>query len=416
MAPPACCGRRGSATTARPAVSSETGNPFHGEYLRASMSIEPAERREALPKKKAAREWLQSMMLIRRFEERAGEMYAKAKIGGFLHLAIGEEATIIGSVRAMKDTDYLISTYRSHGHALARGTSPNAVMAELFGREDGCSRGRGGSMHMFDLERRFMGGYGIVGGNLPIGAGHALASDYMGTDDVTLCVFGDGASNQGTFGETANLAALWRLPIVFMVTNNQFGMGTALERHSAVTDLMRRGEGFGVPGVRCDGMDVVETYETVAEALRTAREERRPTLVDAITYRFRGHSMADPAEYRTKEQGEEWRQRDPIEVFAERLVEDGVIEEDQREQLDREATEEVDRAVEFADASPFPSPESLYDDVYVLGDQLSGWYAIDERSPGVHKGEDERGMAAEDVHDLERYRKAAARADSADEA
>jgi pyruvate dehydrogenase E1 component alpha subunit len=369
-----------------------------------------------LPEPDVAREWLRTMMLIRRFEERAGEMYAKAKIGGFLHLAIGEEATIVGGCRALRDEDYLISTYRSHGQALVRGTPAGAVMAELFGREGGCCRGRGGSMHMFDLERRFMGGYGIVGGNLPLGAGMALACDYRGTDEVTLCVFGDGALNQGTFGETANLAALWRLPIVFMVTNNQFGMGTALERHSAVTDLMRRGEGYGVPGVRCDGMDVVDTYETVAEALRTVREERRPTLVEAVTYRFRGHSMADPEEYRTKEQVDEWRRRDPIEVFGSRLVEAGVIDDDQREEFDREVIEEVDRAVEFADASPFPSPESLYDDVYVLGDQLSGWYAIDERSPGVHKGEDERGMAAEDVHDLERYRQAVARAERADAA
>jgi pyruvate dehydrogenase E1 component alpha subunit len=360
------------------------------------MSIEPAERREALPRKKAAREWLQSMMLIRRFEERAGEMYAKAKVGGFLHLAIGEEATIIGSVRALKDTDYLISTYRSHGHALARGTPPNAVMAELFGREDGCSRGRGGSMHMFDLERRFMGGYGIVGGNLPIGAGHALASDYMGTDDVTLCVFGDGASNQGTFGETMNLAALWRLPIVFMVTNNQFGMGTALERHSAVLDLERKAEGYGIPGSKCDGMDVVDTHRVIAEAIERARSERQPVLVEAVTYRFRGHSMADPEEYRTKEQVEEWRKRDPINVFGRRLVDEGVIDEGDDERMDEEVIGVVDEAVAFADRSPFPPPESLYDNIYVLGDQLRGWYSIDERSAGVHKGEDERDMAEEE--------------------
>src|SRR5215208_8074413 len=220
---------------------------------------ERAAQRE-LPDRDAAREWLESMMLIRRFEERAGEMYAKAKVGGFLHLAIGEEATIVGAVRAMCDQDYLISTYRSHGHALARGSNPDQVMAELFGRESGVSKGRGGSMHMFDLENRFMGGYGIVGGNLPLAAGMALASDYHELDEVTVCVFGDGAANQGTFGETLNLAALWKLPVVFMVTNNQFGMGTAIERHSAVTDLHRRGDGFGVPGLRCDGMDVVETY------------------------------------------------------------------------------------------------------------------------------------------------------------
>src|SRR5512144_1636634 len=276
-----------------------------------------------LPEPSVAKEWLQTMILIRRFEERAGEMYAKAKVGGFLHLAIGEEATIVGSTRALRDQDYLISTYRSHGHTLARGSHPNYVMAELFGRIDGLCHGRGGSMHMFDLENRFMGGYGIVGGNLPIAAGFAMASDYLGRDEVTLCQFGDGASNQGTFGETLNLAALWKLPVVFMVTNNRFGMGTALERHSAVTDLHKRGEGFGVPGMRCDGMDVADTYAVTGEALRLAREERRPVLVEALTYRFRGHSMADPEEYRTKEQVEEWRRRDPIVTFGERMVAEG---------------------------------------------------------------------------------------------
>jgi pyruvate dehydrogenase E1 component alpha subunit len=354
---------------------------------------ETAPPREELPKKKAAREWLEAMMLIRRFEERAGEMYAKAKVGGFLHLAIGEEATIIGSVRALRDTDYLISTYRSHGHALARGTEPNTVMAELFGKEGGTSRGRGGSMHMFDYERRFMGGYGIVGGNLPIGAGHALASDYRGTDDVTLCVFGDGASNQGTFGETMNLAALWKLPIVFMVTNNQFGMGTSLERHSAVTDLNRKAEGYGVPGTRCDGMDVVDTYHAISAALKRAREDRQPVIVEAVTYRFRGHSMADPEEYRTKEQVEEWRKRDPIAVFAQRLIDEGILTEEARDRLDTDVIATVDEAVAFADRSPFPVPESLYDDIYVLGDQVRGWYSVDERSAGVHRGEDERELA-----------------------
>src|SRR5437764_14638104 len=220
-----------------------------------------------LPAPVLAREWLQTMMLIRRFEEGAGEMYARAKVGGFLHLSIGEEATIVGSARARREGDYLVSTYRCHGHALVRGTPPENVMAELFGRVDGCSHGRGGSMHMFDLSRRFMGGYGIVGGNLPIAAGIGLASDYRGTDEITLCTFGDGAVNQGTFGETLNLAALWKLPVVFMVTNNQFGMGTALERHTAQTDLHRRGDGYGVPGMRCDGMDVVDTHAVVCEAI-----------------------------------------------------------------------------------------------------------------------------------------------------
>jgi pyruvate dehydrogenase E1 component alpha subunit len=356
-----------------------------------------------LPPADAARDWLATMMLIRRFEERAGEMYAKAKVGGFLHLAIGEEATIVGAARALREDDYLISTYRSHGHALARGTSPDAVMAELFGRATGCSRGRGGSMHMFDLERRFMGGYGIVGGNLPIAAGFALSADLRGTEEATLCVFGDGASNQGTFGETMNLAALWKLPVVFMVTNNQFGMGTSLERHSAVTDLQRKGEGYGVPGTRCDGMDVLDTYRAISEALVRARDERQPVLVEAMTYRFRGHSMADPEEYRTKEQVAQWRERDPIELFAARLVADGVLDADAVRAMDEAAVARVDEAVAFADGSPFPAPESLYDDVYVLGDQVRGWYSIDERTPGVHRGEHERAMDPADVPAREEY-------------
>jgi pyruvate dehydrogenase E1 component alpha subunit len=363
------------------------------------MATTPAARRRRsesdsgaapLPEPHAAREWLATMQLIRRFEERAGELYAKAKIGGFLHLAIGEEATIVGAARALRERDYLISTYRSHGHAIARGTSPDKVMAELFGKEGGCSRGRGGSMHMFDLERRFMGGYGIVGGNLPIAAGFGLSAELLGTDDATLCMFGDGASNQGTFGETMNLAALWRLPVVFMVTNNQFGMGTALERHSAVTDLQRKGEGFGVPGVECDGMDVADVHRVVGEALRRARDERQPVLVEAVTYRFRGHSMADPEEYRTREQVAEWRRRDPIGLWATRLMEEGVLDEAAVQASDEAAVQRVDEAVAFADASPFPAPESLYDDVYVLGDQVRGWYSVDERTPDVHRGEDER--------------------------
>ena len=331
----------------------------------------------SLPEPERAREWLATMTLIRRFEERAGESYARAKIGGFLHLSIGEEATIVGSARALRDSDYLISTYRSHGHALVRGTPPEKVMAELFGRADGCSGGRGGSMHMFDLSHRFMGGYGIVGGNLPIAAGIALASDYNETEDVTLCVFGDGASNQGTFGETLNIAALWRLPVVFMVTNNQFGMGTALRRHSAVTDLQRKGESLGVPGMRCDGMDVLDTHAVVAEAVRRVREERRPVLVEAVTYRFRGHSMADPEQYRTKEEVAHWRERDPIPAFAELLVREGAIEDEGPARLDEEAIARVDAAVEFAEASPYPGPETLYDDVYVLDQEVRGWYSVD---------------------------------------
>jgi pyruvate dehydrogenase E1 component alpha subunit len=351
----------------------------------------------SLPPAEQAREWLERMTLIRRFEERAGEMYARAKVGGFLHLSIGEEATIVGAARALKDTDYLISTYRSHGHALVRGTPADNVMAELFGKVDGCCHGRGGSMHMFDLSRRFMGGYGIVGGNLPIAAGIGLASDYSGHDEVTLCTFGDGASNQGTFGETLNLAALWKLPVVFMVTNNQFGMGTSLKRHSAVTDLQRKGESLGVPGMRCDGMDVLDTHRVVSEAVEQVRETHRPVLIEAITYRFRGHSMADPERYRSREEVAAWRERDPLPVFGSQLKEAGIVTDEQIAEIDSEAMATVDAAVEFAEASPFPEPESLYDDIYVLGDTSRGWYSVettDERAAGP--ADDEQGEARND--------------------
>ena len=344
---------------------------------------ERAAQRE-LPERDASREWLESMMLIRRFEERAGEMYAKAKVGGFLHLAIGEEATIVGAVRAMRDEDYLISTYRSHGHALSRGADPNKVMAELFGRESGVSHGRGGSMHMFDLENRFMGGYGIVGGNLPLAAGMALSSDYRGTEEVTLCVFGDGASNQGTFGETLNLAALWRLPVVFMVTNNQFGMGTAIERHSAVTDLHRRGEGFGVPGMRCDGMDVLDTHAVIGEALRRRARtagrcwsRRSPTASAATrwpTPRSTAPRSRSPSGARGPDRGLRAQARGGGHPRGGRGREDG-----------RGRGQERRRGRRFADKSEFPPPESLYDDIYVLGDQVKGWYSVDERSAGVHR-------------------------------
>jgi pyruvate dehydrogenase E1 component alpha subunit len=368
----------------------------------------------SLPDRETSTAVLAKMMLIRRFEERAGEMYAKAKIGGFLHLCIGEEATVVGATQALRETDYLMSTYREHGQALARGTSPDAVMAELFGRVDGCSGGRGGSMHLFDVERRFLGGYGIVGGNLPLAVGVGLACDMKGTDDCILCMFGDGASNQGTFGESMNLAALWSLPVVFMVINNQFGMGTSLERHSAVTDLSKKAEGFGVPGTRCDGMDVLDVHACVSEALRKAREERQPQLVEAVTYRFRGHSMADPEEYRSKDEVEEWRKRDPINALKTRLIEEDVLSEDDAEKLDSDAVARIDRAVEFADGSPFPDLDSLYDDIYVYGEQVQGWYSMDERSPDAHRGEHER-EAGDVAHELAEAGAAYARVGDAEE-
>jgi pyruvate dehydrogenase E1 component alpha subunit len=342
-----------------------------------------------LPDADTALELLETMALIRRFEEEAGRQYQKAKAGGFLHLAIGEEATIVGTTSVMQPDDYLIGTYRTHGHAIARGTEPKHVMAELFGRVDGTSGGRGGSMHVFDGERRFMGGYGIVGGNLPLAAGLALASDYKGTDEVTVCMFGDGASNTGNFGETMNLAALWRLPVVFILENNLYGMGTSVERHSAVTDFSRKAEGLGVPGVRVDGMDVLAMRETVAEHIRIAREERRPTMVEAFTYRYRGHSAADPEVYRTKEEVAEWRKKDPIELFADRLEAEDVLAEGARDEMRERIEARITDAVEFADASPEPPLDTLYHHLYVIGEQVPGWYAVDERAPQPFAGERE---------------------------
>ncbi len=341
-----------------------------------------------LPEAATCYELLEQMALIRRFEEEAGRQYQKAKAGGFLHLAIGEEATIVGTASVMRDEDYLIGTYRTHGHAIARGTHPNKVMAELFGRVDGTSGGRGGSMHIFDLENRFMGGYGIVGGNLPLAAGLGLAADYRGTDAVTVCMFGDGASNAGNFGETMNLAALWSLPVVFLVENNLYGMGTSVERHSAQTDLSKKAEGYGVPGQRIDGMDVLAVREGVAEHIRIAREERRPTLAEAFTYRFRGHSAADPEIYREKQEVEEWRSRDPIESFAARCIAEDVIEPSDLEEIRARAEKMVMAAVEFADGSPEPPLDTLYDNLYVVSDTM-GWYAVDERTPEPHRGERE---------------------------
>jgi pyruvate dehydrogenase E1 component alpha subunit len=351
-----------------------------------------------LPDASTCYELLRQMALIRRFEEEAGRQYQRAKAGGFLHLAIGEEATIVGTASVMREDDYLIGAYRTHGHAIARGTDPRRVMAELFGRIDGTSGGRGGSMHVFDRERRFMGGYGIVGGSLPIAAGIALASDYRSEDSVTVCMFGDGASNTGNFGETMNLAALWKLPVFFLVENNLYGMGTSVERHSAQTDLSKKAKGYGVTGQRIDGMDVIAVREAVTEGIRKAREDRRPTLLEAFTYRYRGHSAADPEVYREREEVEEWREKDPIETFARRCVKDDVLGEREVQEIRDKAEEEVLAAVEFADSSPEPALDSLYESLYVL--EGEGWYAVDERSPEPHRGEREEEAMPQTAREL----------------
>ena len=336
------------------------------------------------------------MALIRRFEEEAGRQYQRAKAGGFLHLAIGEEATIVGTTSVMDAGDYLIGTYRTHGHAIARGTDPKNVMAELFGREDGTARGRGGSMHIFDGDRRFMGGYGIVGGNLPIAAGLGLASDYKGTDEVTVCMFGDGATNTGNFGETMNLAALWSLPIVFLVENNLYGMGTSIERHSAVTDLSKAGAGLGVPGERVDGMDVVAIRECVADHIEIARDGPAADAGRSLHLPLPRPLRRRPRDLPGEGGGREWQQRDPIESFARRLIEAGTITEEDLARTREQVEAQVLAAVEFADASPEPPLDSIYDNLYVFAGDHEGWYAVDERTPDPFRGEREREAAESD--------------------
>jgi pyruvate dehydrogenase E1 component alpha subunit len=295
-----------------------------------------------LPEPRVAQEWLEAMLLLRIFEERAGELYTSGEIGGFLHLAAGEEATIVGSVRALRATDPLASTYRAHAHALARGSDPGRVMAELLGRVDGLCGGRGGALHIADVARGFLGGWGIVGGHLPITAGFALAADVLGRDDVALAHFGDGAAQQGMFAETLNLAALWGLPVVFLATNNQARPAhTPPERHPDAADLLDRARGMGIAGLRCDGADVVDVQATVAEAVERARAERRPMLVEARTRRG----------------------ADPIAPLAERLAVAGVLDPAARVVVEARVRDTVDAAVAFARASPEPDPATLHDHV-----------------------------------------------------
>ncbi len=313
------------------------------------------------------------MLLNRRFEEKVGEMYTRAKVGGFLHLNIGEEATFVGAIKALQPGDYLFSTYREHGHAISHGVDPRRVMAELFGRVDGTSRGRGGSMHLFDGEKRFMGGYAIVAGSIALAVGTALASVYRETNEVTMSFFGDGATNNGTFHESLNLAKVWKLPLVFLCVNNQYGMGSAVERVSAVTEMYRKAAAYDIPAERVDGMDVIAVLDASRAAAARAREEKTPYFIEAVTYRYRGHSMADPGTYRSKEEVEEWRRRDAIEGFRHRLLEAGMATEQDFEADEADVARVVLEAVDFADASPEPDPAvELRKDVYV-GDVPVSW-------------------------------------------
>ncbi|MCI0548644.1 MAG: pyruvate dehydrogenase (acetyl-transferring) E1 component subunit alpha [Candidatus Rokubacteria bacterium] len=313
-----------------------------------------------------ARRMLTQMSLIRRFEEKAAEMYALGKIGGFLHLYIGQEAVAVGATSVLRPDDYAISSYREHGHCLAKGSDPRRVMAELFGRRDGLSKGKGGSMHLFDKTVNFLGGHAIVGAHLPVAAGAGFAINYNGGDQVVLCYFGDGAVPQGEFHESMNLAALWKLPVIFICENNRYAMGTAIHRALAQTEIWRYAESYGMQNQAVDGMDVLEVREVVGRAVERARRDKAPALIEARTYRFRGHSMRDPAGavYRTREEVDREKLRDPIVAFSERCLREGIISDADGKAIEKDVNDTVDDAVAFAEASPEPPPEWLFTDIY----------------------------------------------------
>jgi pyruvate dehydrogenase E1 component alpha subunit len=311
------------------------------------------------------KKFFSDMLLIRRFEEKSGQLYGMGLIGGFCHLYIGQEAVVVGIQSVQKDGDSVITSYRDHAHMLACGMDPKGVMAELTGREGGYSRGKGGSMHMFSREKGFYGGHGIVGAQIPIGTGLAFAHQYKNDGHVCIAYMGDGASNQGQVYESFNMAALWKLPVVFIIENNKYSMGTALNRHAA-GELYKRGEPYGIPGFQVDGMDVVAVREAAAKALDTARSGKGPVVLEMQTYRYRGHSMSDPAKYRTKEEVDDVKSnRDPIENFRARLLSEKIVTEDELKAVEKEIKAIVAEAASFAEASPEPSASELYTDVLV---------------------------------------------------
>ncbi len=310
------------------------------------------------------KQFYRDMLLIRRFEEKAGQLYGMGLIGGFCHLYIGQEAVVVGLEAAAEEGDRRITTYRDHGHMLACGMDPRGIMAELTGREGGYSRGKGGSMHMFSIEKRFYGGHGIVGANVPLGAGLAFADRYLGNDRVTFTYFGEGAANQGQVYETFNMAALWALPVIFVIENNQYAMGTAQKRSTSTPDIYSRGEAFGIPGEAVDGMDVLAVKAAGDKAVAHCRAGKGPYILEIKTYRYRGHSMSDPAKYRTREEVQKMREeKDAIEHVRDLMLSGGHATEDDLKAIDREIKDIVNKAADFARESPEPAPEELWTDI-----------------------------------------------------
>ena len=352
---------------ARSGTAEGTGNssPSALAERRAKLILTPEHREELV-------RLYREMLLIRRFEERVGEMYTRARIGGYTHLNIGEEAAIVGSLSALRSGDYVFTNYREHGHALMRGISPGAVMAELFGKETGVVKGRGGSMHLFDLERHFMGGYAIVGGSLPLSVGVGLAIEYRGGDEIVYSLFGEGTTNIGAFYESLNLAKLWKLPMLFFCNNNQYAMGSRPGDDSAVAEVHRKACAFDMIAEVVDGTDVLAVREVTDRLVRHVRENRDPVLLEVVSYRLRGHSMADPARYRSQEEVQKWADQDPIGHFFKDLSDAGLIDADQSRQMESDVEDEVERAVQFAESSASPDPATLFDNVYAESPQLDG--------------------------------------------
>jgi pyruvate dehydrogenase E1 component alpha subunit len=313
-------------------------------------------------------QWYKTMMLVRRFEEKAAQLYGQQKIKGFCHLYIGQEAIVAGMITATTKEDKFITAYRDHGHALALGVSANAVMAELYGKATGCSGGKGGSMHMFSKEHNFVGGHGIVGGQIPLGAGIALAEQYNGTKNVCVCFFGDGAVRQGALHETFNMAMLWKLPVIFICENNEYAMGTSVARTTNVLDIYKIGAAYDMPSYQVDGMKCETVHEAILEAAEKARNGEGPTFLEIKTYRYRGHSMSDPATYRSKEEVADYKKIDPIETTKASIIEKGYATEAELDKMEEDIMAEVDESVVFSENSPYPDPADLFRHVYVEDD------------------------------------------------
>ncbi|WP_192347122.1 pyruvate dehydrogenase (acetyl-transferring) E1 component subunit alpha [Algoriphagus sp. Y33] len=312
--------------------------------------------------------WYESMLLMRRFEEKAGQLYGQQKIRGFCHLYIGQEACASGAISALTKDDKWITAYRCHAHPLGLGTDPGAVMAELFGKATGTTKGKGGSMHIFDKEKNFMGGHGIVGAQIPMGLGMGFAEKYKGTKNLAICYMGDGAVRQGAFHEALNLAMLYKTPVIFVIENNGYAMGTPVRRSSNVEDLSTLGESYDMPSFAVDGMSVEAVHEAVAEAADRARRGDGPTLLEMRTYRYKGHSMSDPQKYRTKEEVEEYKQRDPVEQVLATIKENNILSEEEIEEIIKGVKQKVTDAVKFAEESPWPDGQDAFKDVYIQED------------------------------------------------